>query len=397
MEGAQQVHAVRHVYRYKSMQRDFCVLLGVVFAVSGCALAVVEIVQQSDDLNSFLLLSLFLVTFGAYLLAVAFRSNLSVDGTRISLRGAFQARTMDLVQVEGFRTIGATGGWHLILRSGRGVFPIPGSFDTDENFTAWINQVPNLDDRDRAALLAKIEEQEEVGARLGDWLAKLERARRRSIGLFVVALASAVILNVAPVGWLEPFAVILMATPFAAAYLCWQSPALYAVMKKKSDPRAETSFSLIVAGLGLLFSFRGLQVISLRPLIFFMIIAGLTIAMINYQAAKSGSNRSAFLVILLLSSLYGYSSIMAVNIIFDNAKVMRYSADITGARISGDFSKSYYLRVSPWGPVTTETEISVPSSVYIATHFGDVVCFDGSRGRMNAPWYRLVSCSDPSL
>jgi hypothetical protein len=87
MEGAQQGDAVRHVYRLKGMHRDLTVLLGVVFALDGVGLAALKILQNADNLVSYLILSTSLVAVGAYLLSVALCSFMAIEGTRIEIRG----------------------------------------------------------------------------------------------------------------------------------------------------------------------------------------------------------------------------------------------------------------------------------------------------------------------
>lgn len=398
MEDAQQVRSVRRVYRYKGLQRDFCVILGVVFAVAGCGIAVAAFLQEHDLLAPLLIFAAMMVAFAAFMLALAFRSCLEIEGSRIEVRGPFSARSADLADVEGFRTLGAGPGssWLLILKSGRGTFLVPSSFETDDVFQSWLQQIPDLDAHDQEALISKIEQQQEIGAKLGNWLAKLALARHRAIGLLVISVASAISLNVAPEDWLEPFVVILILAPFATAYLCLQSPALYAVFKKRSDPRAETSYVLIVAGFGLLIRLRELHFVSVEPLIAFMVFVMLAIALTNYHASKTGANQGAFAGTLVLAVLFAYCSMTVVDVFLDNAKTNRISADVLGTRVSNGFGMTtYYLQVSPWGPIKKENDVSVPSGVYFASHPGDLICFDMHPGRLGAPWYRVVQCLDP--
>jgi hypothetical protein len=398
MEGAQQVGAVRRVYRYKGLQRDFCVILGLVFGMAGCGVAVAAFLQPSDLLAPLLIFAAILVGLGVFMFALAFSSSLVIDGTRIEVRAPFSSRATDLGEVEGFRTSGPGSGdsWTLILKSGSGTFPVPSSFETDDAFQSWLQQVPNLDARDQEALITKIEQQQEIGAKLGDWLAKLTVARHRAMGLLAITVASAIGLNIVPMGWRQPFVVILIVAPFAAAYLCLQSPALYALFKKRSDPRAETSYILIAAGFGLLIRLRELHLVSIQPLIAFMLFVVLAIAFTDYHASKDGAKRGAFVGTLVFAILFAYSSVTAIDVFFDSAKANRISADVLGARIAKSRGMTtHYLRVSPWGPIKKESDISVPSAIYLGTHAGDLICFDMHPGRLGGSWYRVVPCLDP--
>jgi hypothetical protein len=85
---------------------------------------------------------------GASLLAIALRSKLVINGTQIELSGLLWERTANLSEIEGFRT-GLAGSIQIFLRDGRNKIIISPSIDTDDDFRAWLQQLPDLDKRDR--------------------------------------------------------------------------------------------------------------------------------------------------------------------------------------------------------------------------------------------------------
>jgi hypothetical protein len=92
----------------------------------------------------------FLAT-GVSMLVKALRSRLVINGTRIELCGLILERTADLSEIEGFRTVNSGFGdsIQLCLRDGRSKIIISHSIDTDDDFRAWLQQLPDLDKRDR--------------------------------------------------------------------------------------------------------------------------------------------------------------------------------------------------------------------------------------------------------
>jgi hypothetical protein len=282
------------------------------------------------------------------------------------------------------------------LKEGREPIIVPKSFELDDAFHAWLQLVPDLDQRDRDALIAKIQDQEELSASLEGWWGALKRARLQSLAMLAVAVAAALVINLAPEAFPGTCAAILIIAPFAATYMCMQAPTLFATFKKKSDPRAEMCYVLIVASFGLLFSLREVHFVSLTPIVPVMVIAGLAVAFTNYRCMKDGAAPGAFIGVVLLSALYAFAAVAVLDSTFDQNRTKRYSSDVVGQHMSNGRRTTYYLRVAPWGPIELERDVSVPSRIYSSTRVGDTICFDLGEGRVNAAWFRVVPCLDPN-
>jgi hypothetical protein len=90
-----------------------------------------------------------------YFLATVLRSRIMIEGTRIKIRNAFGEQAADLTEIEGIRDIHGKYGASVIgkllcLKDGRGTIRIPMTvLDLDVRFRDWLNQLPNLDLRDR--------------------------------------------------------------------------------------------------------------------------------------------------------------------------------------------------------------------------------------------------------
>ncbi|HSZ35178.1 MAG TPA: hypothetical protein VK772_17815 [Puia sp.] len=112
---------------------------------------------------------------------------------------------------------------------------------------------------------------------------------------------------------------------------------------------------------------------------------------------KTGINRSMgaipgqvfFMIVFVL--IYGFGSIRQINCAFDHSKAEFYDAVVRGRRISRGRSTSYYLRLTPWGPVDNQEETEVRRNFYNKTEVGDTVQVNLKKGLLNIPWYFIQS------
>ncbi len=120
---------------------------------------------------------LFPLGFGGYLILLALRSRVILDGTRIEVRTPFGEKTADASEVEGYRDISTRNGsfWRLQLKDGRGSLVIQKWFDSPD-LRAWMQQITDLDERDRKAILDQIEQNPELGATPEERLSALKQA-----------------------------------------------------------------------------------------------------------------------------------------------------------------------------------------------------------------------------
>ena len=369
-----------------------CIALGafVLFLAIG-----LQTERQSDPLM--LLMGVGLALVAIYVVVLALRSRLVLDGERIAVRGAFRERSAERSQIEGYRTIRTRGGdiRQLVLKEGRGTIDIDTNFDTDDDYNAWMQDVPDLDERDKQQLLAEIESRQDLGATPEERLGALAQAKQIAVGLTVAAGAAVAGLNFGSKGWIVCCALMAMLAPLVAAWLCIQQPLLYAFLKKKADPRAETFFVLMVSGLGLLIRMREVHMVSLQPLLIGMILVGLLIAALFYWPATQSAGRASVISVLIFAGMYAYGAVAVADVFLDRAKSVVYSASVVGSHVQRGKSTTYYLRLSPWGPVEDEDDVSVAESIYSSAHIGDQVCLNLSPGWLKAAWFRVVPCDEP--
>jgi hypothetical protein len=337
---------------------------------------------------------LFPLGFGAYLMLLALRSRVILDGTRIEVRTPFGEKTADASEVEGYRDISTRNGsfWRLQLKEGRGAFTIQKWFDSPELRT-WMQQITDLDERDRKAILDEIEQNQELGATPEERLSALKQARMWNIGLATLSIAAAVCRLLPESPLFHPSLFVLALIPPAILYLLHRSPLLFVLTKPKRDPRTDFTIAFVAAGVGLCMGNIGVNFVLLSSLFPAILLVSLATCVGFFLVARNTpSGRGAWIVMVMLSCSYGYGLVTSADTLPDHAKPERYSAAIVGKHTTSGRSTSYYLDLAPWGPIPDENRLSVSKRLYDAAAVGDLACLELHPGYLHAPWYRQVEC-----
>ena len=398
MSTSQQLSVNHHEYRMKAWYRSVLLIFGA-FAVSGGFVMGFLAYETSRISLPYFMIVVFLF-FGIYLIALATRSRVIIEGSRLEIRGAFTDHYADLNEIEGYRTISSRNGNYTQFYLGGGRRPLTLSihFEKDEAFDEWLRKVPDLDKRDRDRILEKISQQEELGGTPQERLAALAQAKTYSIFALVIAIAAAVAASFGIPTLYLPFSIALALVPIVLAILLHRSPLLYVVFKRKDDPRAELLYALIVSSFGLLVRARGIHFVSLQSV--GVIIALITVAYIAafyHSFFESSSPMRTFFALLLFGMLYSYGAVVVADAVGDASTPTRYVVHVVGKHYTTGRSRSYYLLLEPWGPVQQPNNLGVSKTVYDNASSGDQICLELSTGRLSAAWYTQVSCSNVPL
>ena len=255
-------------YRMRTWQRALYIVLGVFLAGIGILAWYATSAESGKPGAVPIALALLPVCLGAYLLALAIRSRLIIDGSHIEVRGPFRERTAELSDVEGYRTISTRNGsfWRLQLKQGRGSIQIQKWFDCDD-LRAWRQQLTDLDERDRNALLEEIKQAQDLGTTPDERLNALKQANHLNIALSAVAIAAAVVFFIYQSPLRLAAAVVLALVPAMVLYLMQKDPLLYALGKPKRDPRSDLSIAALASGIGLMLGGIAMHFVSYKPLL----------------------------------------------------------------------------------------------------------------------------------
>jgi hypothetical protein len=395
MNPTQQLSATRREYRSKGWIRVLYLLLGL-GEVIGFGFGTVKILVEKDSVGLAAITMLFSMS-GFYLIALAIRSRLVIDGTRITVRGALKESSADISEIEGFRFVTTRNGSYtqLYVRGRNSKITILQSFKTDDSFRAWLRQVTDLDQRDRDALLDEISRDQELGSTPKERLNALKQAKTRGIIASAVSIAAALAVNLGPANVKLLSAIVLTLAPVAVWMLIQRSPLLYVAFKKRADPRFDLGFVLLAAGGGLTFLISDLEFVTMRPLLYLIIPVALVYVAAYFTATVKNVNAvAAVLVMIMTAGSYSFGLAIAADSLLDNSKATTYVVPVTGKHSSHGKSTTYYLHLAPWGPIQGPNNITVSSSMYSETSIGDQICLGLHPGQLHAPWYQLVDCPD---
>jgi hypothetical protein len=392
-----------HEYRLRDPERVIYLLLGLVFSGSGLFLAWYLWTQTHSAMMALVESAVPLAT-GSYLLALALRSRLVIDGSRVTMRGALREWSADLSEVEGFRTVlmpnpQGLSRYRIVkleLKNGRGTLNIRQWFDCAE-LQAWLRQLTDLDVRDRQALLTEIEPDRELGVTAQERLNALQRARRWNIAFTAVAITAAVVAVAAAGKWRLGAAMVLALTPIVALYLLKREPLLFAMIAWQKDPRTNLWFATLASGIGLTFTAIGRNFVSLTGLVPWIAVGSMAFILGFYLLGRKRPQSPAFHVVVpVLGVMYGFGLMPAFDALLDHAKPQTYEVQVASMHTTTDNNSTvYFLVFGPWGPFRDENSVTVSQDEYQRTHAGDEVCFAVHPGLIRVAWYEPTACSAP--
>ncbi len=389
----QAINTGRQEYPLGGWQRGFSLVVGL-FAVAGGVFLIYTSLMTPNS-GPLLLMAIVPIAFAIYLLATALRSRLVIDGSRVEVRYGFSEKTADLSEIEGYRTVSTRNGsfWQLKLKEGRGAITVQKSYNCD-GVRAWLQQIPDLDERDRKALLEQIEQSQELGATPEERLAALNKAKQLNYGLTAVAIAGALGIWLGGASLRLPSAIVLALLPVVMIYLVRSGPLLYAIFKPKRDPRTDLGIAFVACGFGLIFGDSSFHFVDQFSLLEYAALVGVLFCAGIYSAARKNPQFwGAMLGMLFIAGAYGFGLAGAADAIPDHATPANYSVTIENKHETHGRSTSYYLDLGPWGPIQRPNSLSVSESTYDGTSIGDQVCLDLRPGVLRVQWYQVVACA----
>jgi hypothetical protein len=380
------------VYWMRGWQRALYIVIGMAFG--GLAVLIYYVATQHSQSGPPLVIALFPLAICAYFLAVVIRARVIIDRDHIEVRGAWREQSAELSDIEGYRTFQTRNGsfWRLQLKQGRGFVTVQKWFDCDD-LRAWRQQLTDLDEQDRNALLEEIKRSQDLGTTPDERLDALKQANHLNIALSAVAIAAAVVLfaNQGPIRLAA--AIILTLVPAVVLYLMHKEPLLYTVGKPKRDPRTDLTIAILASGLGLMFGGIVMNFVSYGALLESgaLIAAAYIFAFFTFtQKAPRALN---FLTIMLIyGCMYGYGLVTVADTLLDHAPATIYATSVIGEHEVHGKSTTYYLDLAAWGPFERTNKLSVRHSEFLQAQIGEAVCLALHPGFVHAPWYTRVEC-----
>lgn len=343
-----------------------------------------------------LVLGLAFLCLGGYMIAYVLRARIALREDAIEVSGVINRQTMSRHEILGYRKISEQSPPALVLvarSDSQRKLKIPDIFAFDSVFYEWLSTFPDLDDREAQHAEKEIADD----PRLGN--SPEERSRARTQAALICRVLTVVTFAVCAWGWIYPqplWAVMLLLTvlPWAAVAVVTRYPSLVVINQKKRDPHPGVTIPFIFPGF--VITLRVLSDIHMmgwqRPFWVTVFIAAVLCLAAWHSDSLLRQQHAAVLLLFVFSLAYGFGVTATANALLDRSASQIYSATILKKYVSGSRSRTYHLVVTPWGPMKTTDNPSVPYRLYRSRNVGDRVCISVSSGALKIPWYMVGSC-----
>lgn len=112
----------------------------------------------------------------------------------------------------------------------------------------------------------------------------------------------------------------------------------------------------------------------------------------HQQITESSKDKSwIYSSVIFCIFVYSFSAVISINCVFDDSKPKVYQTEIIDKHSSRSRkgSRSYYVKVKPWGHHYDAENIRVSSQEYEQYSINDSVKIDYKEGLLGIPWYYL--------
>lgn len=347
------------------------------------------------------------VAFGLAMLALGGTAILAVRRERWTLReDAIEFRELGRTrrfrreEIAGRRIVPLQYGQRMLvleLRGGRKPFQIGMGVRTDAALDAWLAALPDLDALERARAEQELLRSLELGASEAERREVLDRARRWSRLLSVLAGAAAVWGFLRPRPYAAAIAVLAL-IPAATWALVLARRGVYSLTGERNDPRPQVVLPLLVPGCVLMLrALLDLGVLDVERPLLWTVIACVPVGAL-FAASDPGIKHRA-LVIPLLTLLCGgswiWGTLVFANALLDRSPSVSYPATVLGKQVTSGKHTTYTLRLSPWGPRAQAEGVDVPRALYDTVRVGDRVCPRLRAGALGFRWFVVGPCPGP--
>jgi len=283
------------------------------------------------------------------------RLSLMIDDYSLTMKDVFSSRTIQLSEIDGYRR-GQKQQLFILLKNGGKRLHISPGLGRREELVQWLSEnYADVDLRENKKEMEILLENEQFGVSTADRQARLETAKKIDSASTVIGTGLFFWAFFVPQPY-ELIMVLLFVMPWIA-----RDYRLYGLDKR-----------------------------AWLLLIEVAIVAAMICAFVCRQAiVTSGKKVLTYSCIVVLAGLYSYSVLVFSNCYYDRSEPEVYPVMVMGKRINSGRSKSYYLRLSSWGPYKNGKEISVPRSLYDGVREQDMVKVVSKKGRWKMGWFWL--------
>lgn len=380
---------MKQEYRISTWQKGFYGIMA--FMIFGFALILFNLPKVK---NSFLLfITLFLLFISASIVINFVKRKLVISENSILCVNLFSRKELKLTAIKGYRLNGKLIKIEPISENDA-ILSIGNYTDLQDSIeiTNWLaKNFKDLDALDLESEHQKLLKDKSLGFSENDRSEKIKNTKEICVAYNIISSFLAFIMLFID----QQFSYfILLALPLIGIVLLYN----FKLIKFISNPK-RSMYGYIFIGFGipcffLLLKTSEFNILNLDTI---LLPIGITSCIVLAFLLFKGINKSVesligqIIALLLLSVLYGFGSIRAINCEFDKSKLLTYNATVIDQSVSRGKKTTYYLRISTWGPQHKEQDEDVSKNMYHKTKVGDVVAIKYKEGFLKAPWYVISS------
>ena len=343
-------------------------------------------------------LSILFFGLGVYLLLSMWRSKIVLMEDRIEIHELTRVRSLQKSEIRGWRLVPTAymAVLELVPRDPHvRKLKVAWLFKDDETFSAWMDDVPNLDAEEQEKAWNEATNDPEIGPSPQDRAEAIGKARGTA------RILSGIAIGIAIWGFVYPYPyrlliIILVAMPWLAVWIAARSHGLFRLDQTRNDVRPNVAMTFLVPAF--LLPARALldyQVFDWRQVVPPAVLIGCALCFAATRADDSLRRRwGGMVAFLFISLIYGLGAGLAVNVLQDHSPIDVFGAQIWRKQIVRGRSTTYELILGPWGPRKKENRVSVRRILYDSLQTGDTVCVGMRKGRLGIQWYTVGRCND---
>jgi len=392
MSASPQTNLFRRVYCMDWRKRLLFLLLGAV-------LTLLWFLPLSDHHNIYddyglvgQFIGLLLATIGFNFFQKALSSRLVIDGTRIEVRNFIRLYRATVGEIEGYYEY--EGRIYIRLKDNHRNIAIPQAFDLDDDFRAWLKQLPNLNRRNREQRLSDVSTDLTLGVTAQERLRELDDARRIKSYFLLITLASATGLRWGPAVVQAACGCVLFCAPIFVYWLLRSFPQLYAFHASEGDPRADLFWYLWPVGLFIqMATFRRFDFVSIATVLWVAVPATLAYSgafwrFLPKRFTVAGRICAFSWFLLFFAFPFADGIIELADTLPDRAPIQTFLLPVIPQQIKFDEGK-YRIELPPWGPKTKSGNVTVGAETYSRILTSKQVCIDLHPGFLHLAWYEV--------
>ena len=379
---------MERVYRVSIFNKIFSII-GVVILL--CFIVTVVAIAGNGLNGLIILLPMVFAIAGVLAIANTFTRKITITDTSISYIKLFKTKEILLKDITGVRI--ESKALKIETESDGKMLIAYMDFASSGEFTSWLREhFTDLNKVEADAATQQFLADEHLGTTTNERQEKLDSAKAVVVlytmaGGFV-ALIGMVLSDRFPL----TIFFILLIYPIIGMLYIHKSNGLLALIAKKNSGVLSMIAGIIVPIIVLMvIGLTNQHIFSLGNLWFPLIALTAVLFVVFYRLSLNKSQPMAGQLILLtvISIVYAFGTLINLDTDFDNAKPQEYDAQVLDHGIVHSKSTSYYLTLSPWGPMREIEREDVGQTMYNDKPIGSTVEVYFRKGLLNVPWYTI--------